>query len=427
MKAKIFLLPICLLICSVVAFSQEEPRSSILWTDLPEVSIQVPEGAVVPLPEKFRLLQLHQQPLQAILQQAPPKEQIRRSAVLLDVPLPDGRFLQFRIGNAPVMHPDLAAKFPEINSYAGIGADDPGARIYFSFSPLGFNALVLLPGSDMIFIEPVHHSDTEYYLCYYQQDLDPDFLRGNCSVPDLPDLQKVNSTPESALAGDCQLRTYRTAIAATAEFTAAAGGVALALANINAVITTVSGLFTTEAAIQLQLVANNNQILFTNTMTDNLTDGNQNTLAGESQAAIDGQIGAAAYDIGHTVGTNASGGWSGVSQQIGNVCTGNKADAATIFNPVPLPLGFAMAFWHEMGHQFGARHTFNDNTTGSCTPGQQSANSAVEPGSGTTIMSYAGTCGAMNVIGSRDQYYHALSLQQIGNYVTTGNGSTCPV
>ena len=428
MKAKIFMLPICMLMLSVVAFSQGKQDVSLLWTDVPEVSISVPEAAVVLLPDKFRLLKLHASPMQAVLKQAPEREKIRQSPVLLEVPLPDGQFQQFRIGNAQVMHPDLAAKFPEIRSYAGIGVDNPAARIYFSVSPLGFNALVLLPGTNMIFIEPVHHTDTEHYLCYYQRHLDPSFLQGNCSVPDMPEHFQVNTTAESALAGDCQLRSYDAAIAATAEFTAAAGGVAGALANLNAIITVVSGLFTTEAAIQLQLVANNNLILFTNAGTDNLTDGNQNTLAGESQAAIESQIAANAYDIGHTVGTGG-GGWAGVSQQIGNVCTGNKADAATIFGTIPLTNGFAMAFWHEMGHQFGARHTFNDNTTGSCTPGQQSASSAMEPGSGSTIMSYAGTCGVLNnmdVTNSRDQYYHALSLQQIGNYVVSGNGNTCP-
>ena len=422
------LLLLALLSCCAVGKAQDTRPLSSLWTDVPELSLTIPKKSNVPLPEKFRLLQLDQAQFQAILQQAPAQSTTvpRHSPVILDFPLPDGSFQQFKIVNAPVMHPDLAAKYPEINSYAGVGVENPAAKVYFSFTPLGLNVLVLRPGFGHVLIQPVHHSDTEHYLCYFQRDFDLAGM-GNCSVDGALNLRDLGQQAESSFAGDCQLRTYRLAVAATAEFTAAAGSVANALANITAITTTVNGIYINEAAIQMQLVANNNNILFTNAATDGLTDGNQNTLAGESQGVIDGAIGAANYDIGHTVGTNGSGGWAGVSLQIGNVCTGTKANGGTIFNPVPIPNGFAMAFMHEWGHQFGARHTFNDNTTGSCTPGQQSAIAAYEPGSGSTIMSYAGTCGAMNVIGSRDQYFHAISLQEIGNYVTAGGGSGCPV
>ncbi len=415
--------------CSTLSWAQDTRPSSPLWTDIPELSLEVPEDSKVPLPEKFRLLELRVEPLRAILQQAPPKTPggLQAGTVLLDLPLPGGGFQQFRIENAPVMHPDLARQFPEINSYAGIGVDDPASKIYFSFSPLGFNALLLHPTLGKILIEPVHHTDIEHYLCYFLRDHKLPGLPGRCEVPGGLNLRESGNIPEASFAGDCQLRTYRVALAATAEFTAAAGGVNPALANLNAIMTTVNGLFITELAIQCQLVANNNQILFTNAGTDGFTNGNQSTMAGENQGITDGVIGAANYDIGHAVGTNASGGWAGISLQIGNACTGTKANGATIFNPVPLPLGFAMAFWHEMGHQFGANHTFNDNTTGSCTPGQQNAGTAYEPGSGSTIMSYAGTCNAMDVIGNRDQYYHAISLLEIGNYVTAGGGSGCPV
>ncbi len=418
-----------LLLLAAGSAAQDSRAFSTFWTDVPELSLTVPERTQVPLPNKFRLLQLADPAaLERRLLLAPAESVLpaRNSAVLVEVPLPDGSFQQFRIVNAPVMHPDLARQYPEINSFFGVGVENSAARIYCSYSPLGFNAIILAPGSGHVLIEPVHASDTRHYLCYFLRDFEIPSFPGGCSTVDGERITDFATAPDASLAGDCRLRTYDLAIAATAEFTAAAGSAANVLANFNTLVTTINALFINEAAIRLRLVANNNAIIFTNTATDGYTDGaNQNTLAGQSQGVIDGAITAAAYDIGHTVSTNPSGGWAGVSQQIGNVCTGNKASAATIFNPVPIPNGFAMAFWHEMGHQFGARHTFNDNTTGSCNPGQLDALASYEPGSGSTIMSYAGTCGVMDVIGNRDQYYHAISLQEIGNYVTSGAGSGC--
>ena len=79
---------------------------------------------------------------------------------------------------------------------------------------------------------------------------------------------------------------------------------------------------------------------------------------------------------------------------------------------------------HEMGHQFGAYHTFNA-TTSSCS-GNRSAETAVEPGSGITIMSYAGICGTTNNLAVNSiPYFHAVSMDEINTYTTNENGATC--
>lgn len=179
----------------------------------------------------------------------------------------------------------------------------------------------------------------------------------------------------------------------------------------------------------MQLIANNNLLIFTNAATDGYTDGlaSPNTMAGENQSIVDGIIGSGNYDISRAYGTRPTGGASGVSLQLGNACNNaNKANGATVMNPSNAA-GFATLEMHEMGHQFGANHTFNDGTTGSCgNAGQLNAGTAYEPGSGSTLLSYGGTCGVVNVQGSRDRYFHTISLQEIGNYVSTGTGSTCP-
>ena len=60
---------------------------------------------------------------------------------------------------------------------------------------------------------------------------------------------------------------------------------------------------------------------------------------------------------------------------------------------------------HEIGHQMGANHTFAFNTEGT------GVNS--EPGSGTTIMGYAGITGANDVQDHSDAYFHYHSINQI--------------
>ena len=433
---------ILFIISSLIAFpglqaqdvSSPPGRGNGLWNDMDALTIRYAEGEQVNPPKAFRLLKLDVSQLKAILQAAPERSagRLGESPAILEIPLPDGSFQYFRVRQAPVMHPELARKFPEINSYEGQGVEGSLVKIFFDFSPTGFHALILSAGESPVFITPVSKEDTEHYLCYYDKDYDYSREGIECLAEDhglsIGNLNLGNRV----MASDCQLRTYRLAVAADAEFTAASAtaadptGVNNAMASINTLVTTVNGIYQTELAIQLQLVANNNLLIFTNAATDGYTDGNQNTMAGENQGIVDGIIGSANYDISHALGTSGSPtSSSGVSLGIGTVCNnGSKAQGATVVSNVALPGGIATLIMHEWGHHFGADHTFNESTQPICSnAGQLNGATAFEPGSGSTIMSYGGTCGSSNVQGFRDRYFHAISLQQIGNFVTIGGGS----
>ncbi|MGH9800808.1 MAG: putative Ig domain-containing protein, partial [Blastocatellia bacterium] len=75
---------------------------------------------------------------------------------------------------------------------------------------------------------------------------------------------------------------------------------------------------------------------------------------------------------------------------------------------------------HEVGHQFGANHSFNGTASFCGSVGNRSPGSAYESGSGSTIMSYAGVCDSDNITLSRDLRFHAKSFDSITGYLGTG-------
>lgn len=391
-----------------------------LWTDHGAKGMQT-SGTRYIFPTKYRPMSLNFAGMKSFLSLAPHENNVSigASSLILTLPMPEGGFEHFRIVYSPIMEEPLAAMFPEIRTYAGQGIEDPTAYIRLDATPQGFHAMVMRTGKSAVFIDPYAMGDTELYIAYLRKDFVTNKQMTCDFVGNPAEIVEPSGGNNLRLFGDCIKRTYRLALSATGEYTTFHGGT-LALAQAAQVTTMnrVNGVYEREFAVRLNLIANNNLIVYTNAGTDPFTNGNPGTMITQNQNNTTTVIGSANYDIGHVFGTN-SGGLAG----LGVVCSStNKARGVTGSGaPVGDPFDIDYVA-HEMGHQFGGNHTFNSNQ-GACSGNQNNA-TAMETGSGTTIMAYAGICGTHNVANNSDDYFHFVSMREIYAFLLAG-GASC--
>ena len=339
-------------------------------------------------------------------------------AVLLTLPSPDGSTLTFELVSNNVMHPNLAKKFPDVMTFDAYEINDPSIKAKLDLTPHGFHAMILRNGHSTIFIDPYLKSNNSQYISYAKEDFITDKSM-KCEFSGKIDIakMKIKQANNAKSFGTCELRTYRLALAATGEYTSYHGGT-LALAQAAQVTTMnrVNGIFERDMAITMQIIPNNDLIIYTNASSDPYTNGSPGAMINENQNTVNSIIGSANYDIGHVFGTN-SGGLAG----LGVVCSNfSKARGVTgSANPIGDPFDVDYVS-HEMGHQFGANHTFNNSCSGN-----RNDPTAIEPGSGNTIMAYAGIC-APNTQSLSDDHFHGISLEEIEIEILSG-GHSCPV
>ena len=174
----------------------------------------------------------------------------------------------------------------------------------------------------------------------------------------------------------------------------------------------VNGILKRDVAVELQMVANNDQIIFTNSNTDGYTNNDSGEMLDENQANIDNIIGNNNYDIGHVFSTG-----NGGVAYLGSVCLNAVKAGGVTGSQLPQGDAFDVDYvTHEIGHQLGANHTQNNDCSSSFA-------TSVEPGSGSTIMGYAGIC-IPNVQNHSDDYFHSISIGQIKGF-TTGSADNC--
>ena len=365
----------------------------------------------------------------------------------IQLPLLEGKLVALEVTETSVMAAGLAEKYPDIKHWQVKGVDDPHIYGVIGFTTLGFHAMVFMPDGDTLFIErkQVNESEFEsvssiYAVVSKRSSTEKNYFSCDVHSSSSPVVKDNHLSADFSARQARGVVTYRLAMAATGEYTTKLGGKANAMSEIAKIVARLNVLYARDLALIFQLVENNDAIVFTNANTDPYSNGgsikllaDENSWQRDSNKRISGAgvidrfIGNANYDIGHVMSVTRGG-----VAIVGGVCqvnstSGNHKAGGSTGSANPIGENFYIDFVaHEIGHQLGATHTFNSDT-GSCRGGERSAATAYEPGSGSSIMAYAGLCSPNNVQTHSDAAFHIASIEQIDDYVRRAQGSLCGI
>jgi hypothetical protein len=409
-----FLLFATVMLCGTTLLAQD------YWRPHTDAARITTDKAIARLafPTNFKLFDLNFTPLRNEAFKAVNNAAAR--STIISLPNADGQIEQFEIIEASNFEPALQAKFPEIRAFSGKGITDRYATLKLSVSPQGVQAMVFRTGKENEFVEP-YSADHTVYTVFKKQ---PKTLPWKCSTPEArlsTDIssQVINSPARST--GD--LKTMRLAQSVTAEYSnyfgaTSASQVSLVLAAVNATLTRCNGVYEKDLALHLNLIAASTNVFYYNASSDPYSpasSGAGGAWNSELQSTLNSVIGAANYDIGHLFGASGGGGNAGC---IGCICVDNSKGSGFTSPADAIPQGdnFDIDYVvHEVGHQLGANHTFSMSNEGTGVN--------VEPGSGITIMGYAGIT-SQDLAPHSIDIYHAASIAQIQSNLS---GKICPV
>jgi hypothetical protein len=385
-----------------------------LWSVSDEASLRTQDDQRVIKPLRYRVYSFDMDQFRSFLDL---KSRGNTEMPDIQIPLPDGTFRIYSLVETPVFEEGLYEKYPGYFSYTGY-EQDGSSVLKLSLSPFNVNAMITGNGMQPVFIDPYTPYNETTYIVYHKSSLAPRKGGFSCGVANDDRLElseEEKASFRTLAAGDCQLRSYRLALACTGEYAAFHGGSKeKVLAAYNTTMTRVNGIYERDVAITMKLIKDTDKLIFLDPATDPYTNNSGSAMLNQNQTTIDNIIGLQNYDIGHVFSTGGGG--------IANLrapCSNNRAKGVT-GQAAPVGDPFDVDYVaHEMGHQFGANHTQNN----SC---QRNGSTAVEPGSASTIMGYAGIC-EPNVQSNSDAHFHAVSISEITSFAVNGNGNGCAV
>ena len=416
---------------------RNQTKQNTLWRETSDKNA-IKEGRSAIAPEKIRVFTVNREMLADVLESAPREltDAARNTPITLEIPTPDGTLERFRIEESPMLAPEVAAQFPTWKQYSGQGIDDPTLTARFDVNDLGFHAYVI--GSKGTFlIDPSSQTDQKNYIVYYKGAVGSSNrenfscgLRGGLTINEGFSLSAL---PQSFTNGT-NLRTLRLAVSATKEYTNFFGGnVNTAFAAIQTSVNRMNLIYRRELAVSFTLVSDTRTV-FTNSNTGGFPDATVSNVSDLSIAqnpkTLNAAYGVMAYDIGHAVSRTPNPNGLASSPSI---CSNDApaTDPSATYKgqgftgaPVPQGDGYDVDYLaHEIGHQFGMSHTFNNDIDGSCDT--RSLTSAYEPASGITIMGYGGICAPRNLAQNSIEFFNLRSFDQAIAEIASQPAGTC--
>lgn len=382
------------------------------------------------VPSVFHSYQLDFQGLKAALASAPMEftAAAKLQPLLLDLPVGDGRVEEFAVWQSSIMEDELAARWPDVRTFAGQGTRDKKLTIRFDHTLNGFHAQLMEAGGATFQIEPVTVAGSDFYRAFDIASMPPRDPNGpNPTVEKNDDLPKPEAilNQKGGISGEKELSSkwfedtvtlyrYRLAVVSTTEYAESFGGTkAAAFSEVVTAVNALTMAYERDIAIRFVLPAKEDTLVFSTDNPDPFGPANDvGQLVGQPLAqVINPRIGQSAYDLGH-VFTRYTGNSGILGLGGGNVCVNGSKTVGGSSDGFPSGVNFYSTCGQEIGHQFGGSHTFN-----CCT--NVNGPTAYEPYSGSTIMSY--------VSWGPDLYFHNISIEEISLGAQLGTGNTCAV
>ncbi len=338
------------------------------------------------------------------------------------LPYENGELVSFIVWETPMMEKELQVMLPHVKTYTAYAKDNQGITAKLDLTSFGFRAAIYDFKKNYLINPYTDQEDLGLYIAFDQKSLkniDPI----NCSADQLLSNQDLPITNQLLSSRMGVKSVYRIAITTTGEYAQTVTTNSTVNQTLEVIVSTlnrVNGVYERELAISFNLIANNNLVVYTNPIADPYTcNMDADCLIDEAAHVLDNIIGNANFDIGH----------------IFNTAGGGLAALNSLCNPQTKGMGVSSSsgpdnyfvILHEIGHQVGADHVFS-SAAGGC-DGNGNPNTNYEPGSGSTIMSYAGLCAADNIQAGADNYFNGFSLQQMSAHIASGGncGVNTPV
>jgi len=374
-------------------------------------------------PTQFEAYEVDFHYIKNYLLRAPSIEEFKNGSEFnFEIPMPDGSITIFNIWEAPILQGTTAEKFSDIKTYKGVSKDRMQI-VRFDLTNKGFRASISHPDGS-IYIDPIFKTDKNFYQSYFtiDQEVPENYKLGCGTVPvEFEEPAPLIDSREEIL----PLRSYIIGMVCSGEYGQLKGSVGNVLSEMVTSINRLNQIYENENSITFTIIEGvengiyldptNDPFFFSPGTFEGDHAGRQ--FLSQVPTVLINAFGSGSYDIGHGFTIRCTDGIAGVAE-LGAICGPSGAGISCVGN-ADISSFTAGTIAHEVGHQFSAAHSWSNCDPDNLSPGLQaqlSLGTACEPGSGTTIMSYAGSCLSGQNLGGRDDYYHACSLSQIHSY-----------